>query len=123
MKMQRGITFIGFLMVLVVVGFFAYAAMRLVPVYTEYFSVVKAMKAVAGEVGVANKQPGDIRVMLLRHFDISYVDSVRPNDIRISRDRNPSINIRYEVRKPFVSNIDLVISFDHSETLNRGAGE
>jgi hypothetical protein len=123
MKMQRGITFIGFLMVLVVVGFFAYAAMRLVPVYTEYFSVVKAMKAVAGEVGVASKQPGDIRNMLLRHFDISYVDSVRPNDIRISRDRNPSINIAYEVRKPFVANIDLLVRFDHSETLNRGAGE
>jgi hypothetical protein len=123
MKMQRGITFIGFLMVLVVVGFFAYTAMRLVPVYTEYFSVVKAMKAVAGEVGVASKQPGDIRNMLLRHFDISYVDSVRPNDIRISRDRNPSINIAYEVRKPFVANIDLLVRFDHSETLNRGAGE
>lgn len=55
MKAQRGITMIGFLMVLVIVGFFAYAAMRLVPVYTEYFSVRKAMKSVAGEVGVANK--------------------------------------------------------------------
>lgn len=123
MKAQRGITMIGFLMVLVVLGFFAYAAMRLVPVYTEYFSVLKAMKSVAGEVGVANKQPGEIRNMLSRHFEISYVDSVRPTDIRITRERTPSINISYEVRKPFISNVDLVVSFDHSEPLNRGAGE
>lgn len=123
MKAQRGITFIGFLMVLVILGFFAYTAMRLVPIYTEYFSVVKAMKSVAGEVGVANKQPGEIRNMILKHFEISYVDSVRPNDIRIARDRNPSINIAYEVRKPFISNIDLLVTFDHTEVLNRGVGE
>lgn len=123
MKAQRGITMIGFLMVLVIIGFFAYAAMRLVPVYTEYFSVRKAMKSVAGEVGVANKQPGDIRNMLFRHFEISYVDSVHASDIRITRERNPSINISYEVRKPFISNVDLVVSFNHSEPLNRGAGE
>src|SRR3546814_5754952 len=68
-------------------------SMRLVPIYTEYYAVVSAMKAVAAENGAAEMQPGDIRNMLLKRFDVSYVSSVRPNDIRISRDRNPSIKI------------------------------
>lgn len=122
MNRQRGVTFIGFVMLLAIVGFFAYAAMRLVPIYTEYYAVVSAMKAVAAESGAAEMQPGDIRNMLLKRFDVSYVSSVRPNDIRISRDRNPSITIAYEVRKPFISNVDIVVSFSHSQELNRGAG-
>lgn len=122
MNKQRGVTFIGFVMLLAIVGFFAYAAMRLVPIYTEYYAVTSAMRAVAAENGAAEMQPGDIRNMLLKRFDVSYVSSVRPNDIRISRDRNPSITIAYEVRKPFISNIDIVVSFSHTLELNRGAG-
>ena len=43
MNMQRkmmGITLIGFVIVLVVLGFFGYVAMRLIPAYTEYYGVV-----------------------------------------------------------------------------------
>jgi len=47
MNKQSGITLIGFLILLIVVGFFAYAAMKLVPAYVEYFGVVKAMNTVA----------------------------------------------------------------------------
>lgn len=122
MNKQKGVTFIGFVMLLAILGFFAYIAMRLVPLYIEYFAVKSAMKAVAAESGAAERQPGDIRNMLIKRFDVSYVTSVRPNDIRISRDRNPSITIAYEVRKPFISNVDLVVVFSHTQELNRGAG-
>ena len=37
----RGITLIGFLVLLVVVGFFVYLAMRLVPAYLEYMILKK----------------------------------------------------------------------------------
>ncbi len=46
-KRSRGITLIGFLFLLAVVGFFAYLAMRLVPMYVEYMGVVKSMEQVA----------------------------------------------------------------------------
>jgi len=39
---QSGVTLIGFLVILLVVGFFGYMAMKLVPSYTEYGGVVKA---------------------------------------------------------------------------------
>ena len=48
---SRGITLIGFVMLLAVLGFFAYLAMRLVPMYIEYMGVVKAMEQVRAEPG------------------------------------------------------------------------
>ncbi|TLY49756.1 MAG: DUF4845 domain-containing protein, partial [Gammaproteobacteria bacterium] len=34
---QKGLTLISMVIVMCVVGFFAYAAMKLIPAYTEYF--------------------------------------------------------------------------------------
>lgn len=115
----RGITFLSFIIVLVVVGFFAYIAMRLVPVYQEYFSVRQAMKAVAEESG-PNTSPAQIRQALSRRFDISYVESVKPQDIRVIRDaRGTQLNIQYQRITPFVYNIEFLISFD--ETVDLGS--
>jgi Tfp pilus assembly major pilin PilA len=114
----QGITFMSFIIVLVVVGFAAYIAMRLVPVYQEYFSVRQAMKAVADEAG-PNTSPAQIRQMLGRRFDISYVDNVRPQDIRVIRDgRGTQLNIAYQRITPFIGNIEFLITFDETVELS-----
>lgn len=120
---QRGITLIGFLIVLVVVGFFAFMAMKLVPIYQEYMSVVRAMDGLKNEPGIGTKSPPQIRDLLSRRFDISYVDSVKPDNIKLSRSgEGYLLQIKYEVRKPFLYNIDLVVSFDRTVELSRRAG-
>lgn len=119
---QEGITFLSFIIVLVVVGFFAYMAMRLVPVYQEYFSVRQAMNAVAEESG-PNTSPAQVRSALARRFDISYVDNVRPQDIRVVRDgRGTQLNIRYQRIQPFMYNIEFLITFDETVELGSRAG-
>ncbi|HBK57577.1 MAG TPA: DUF4845 domain-containing protein [Xanthomonadales bacterium] len=119
----RGITLIGFVIVLAVVGFFAFMAMKLVPIYQEYMSVVSAMDALKTEAGIGNKSPPQIRDMLARRFDISYVESVKPENIKLSRSgEGYTLQIKYEVRKPFVYNIDIVVSFDRSVELSRFGG-
>jgi hypothetical protein len=40
---QSGVTLIGFLMIMAIVGFFAFMAMKLLPSYSEYMGVAKAM--------------------------------------------------------------------------------
>ena len=60
-RTQYGITLIGFAIVLIVVGFFAYAAMKLIPVYTEYFGVVKSLKSLQGDAGIENMGIDEIR--------------------------------------------------------------
>jgi len=118
-RKQRGITLIGFIMVMIVAGFFAFMAMKLVPIYSEYEGVVSAMKDVANESGAANANLITLQRSLQRHFDVGYVDSVKGSEATLIRSKDGNqLNMTYEVRTPFVYNIDLVVSFDHTERLN-----
>jgi hypothetical protein len=117
---QRGITFLGLLVVLGVVGFFAFLAMRLFPVYSEYYSVVTAMKGLQGEPGVGQMSPEKIRELLNKRLYISYVESVKPQHVKVTRSANGyTLNIKYEVRRPMAYNIDFVAMFDKSVELSR----
>jgi Flp pilus assembly protein TadG len=117
---QRGITLLSFLIVLIVLGFFAFTAMRLFPVYSEYYSVRQAMDAVANEPGVNTWDLRRVRDMLDRRFNISYVDSVKPEHIKLTRtSAGNTLTIEYEVRRNFAYNLDFVASFSHSVELTR----
>ena len=124
-RYSRGITLLGFLNMLCVAGFFAYVVMKLVPVYVEYFGVVKAMEQIKDEPGAAQKSLDQIRRDLNVKFDLQYVDEndVPPQAIQLKREATgPTLRIAYEKRVPFMYNIDLVASFDKSVSLtNAGA--
>lgn len=116
---QTGMTLIGFVVVLAVAGFFAFLAMRLFPVYSEYHSVVSDMEGVASEPGVANMPPEKIRDLLNRRFYISYVESVKPEHIKITRQNGYNLRVVYEVRRPLAYNLDFVATFDKTVQLGR----
>ena len=124
MRRQHGITLIGFAIVLVIVGFFAYAAMKLVPVYSEYFSVVKSMKSLQSDAGIENMGIEEIRRKLEPIFDVQYVDE---NDVPLSSvtlitaNGQRSLNVAYSVQKPFIYNIDLLVPFNYTVDLSKGA--
>ncbi len=125
-RKPRGITLIGFIIVLAVVGFFVYLAMRLVPVYLEYMGVVKAMEQVRNEPGAARASPEQIRNSLSLKFSTQYLDNnaVPPQAIQVIREGNAQVlRIRYERRVPFAYNVDLLVSFDKSVNLSGGAGD
>ncbi|RYD16788.1 MAG: DUF4845 domain-containing protein [Lysobacteraceae bacterium] len=121
----KGITLIGFVLLLGVLGFFAYLAMRLVPMYVEYFGVLKAMEQLRQEPGAAQKSLPEVRAQLSLKFNTQYVDetSVTPQSISLKREGGAAtLRIAYEKRVPFLYNIDLVGKFDKSLNLS-GAGE
>jgi type II secretory pathway pseudopilin PulG len=43
-RTQSGMTLIAFIIVLGVVGLFAYVGMKLIPMYSEYYAVKQALK-------------------------------------------------------------------------------
>ena len=85
LKRQRGMTLIGFFMVLAVGCFFAFIGIKLFPPYQEYFSVKQAMASVQSQPGVSKKSPNEIRSMLSGRFLASYVEVVKPRDAKIVR--------------------------------------
>lgn len=124
-RKTKGITLIGFVILLCVLGFFAYMAMRLIPMYVEYFGVLRAMEQVRQEPASANQSLAQIRSSLNLKFNTQYVDdaSVPPQAISLKREGGAStLRIAYEKRVPFLYNIDLVGKFDKSINLS-GAGD
>lgn len=118
---QRGITFIGFILMMCVVGFFAYVAMKLVPVYSEYMGVVKSMNQLQTEPGIASKDISEIRQLLGVKFDIQYVDEsmIPPQNIQLKKQSGAaSLRIFYDKRVDFIYNVDLLVSFDKTVNLS-----
>ena len=117
---QRGITLIGFAILLIVLGFFAYAAMKLVPVYSEYMGVVKSMNLLKAEPGIGDKPIEEIRGMLNVKFDTQYVDdtAIPPQNIQLRKQGGAtSLRIFYDRRLSFIYNVDLLVSFDKTVDL------
>ncbi len=124
-KRASGITLIGFLMLLFVIGFFGYMAMRLVPMYVEYMGVIKAMEQVRAEPNAANLSPEEIRRSLNVKFDTQYVDdsAIPPQAIRVVRQGNATtLSVTYERRVAFIHNLELVGTFKKSMNLSGGNG-
>lgn len=116
---QRGITLIGFIIVLAIAGFFFFIGAKLFPIYTEYYAVKGAMLKVQQTPGSARLNPEQVWKILDATFYTSYVDSVQRTDVQLIRQNGYFLRIAYEVRKPLVYNLDIVAKFDHSVELGR----
>src|SRR5687767_3631630 len=117
-RRQQGMTLMSFVMVLVVAGFFALVVMKLFPMYSEYNNLKGVMDAVAANPSSASMTPGQMWSDLQRRFNIAYVESVKRENVKLTRTgRVSTMQIAYEVRKPLFGNLDVVAKFDRTVTL------
>jgi Domain of unknown function (DUF4845) len=112
-KHQHGMTFIGLLCVLALVGVIVYAGIRLAPLYLNYMKVAKAMDAVAGEVKGDNPDPAAIRGLIDRHFTIDDPTGVEAKDIEITKGEDGvEMHVAYDDAVPYVGNVSLSVHFE-----------
>ena len=120
---QSGLSLVGFLVVLALVGFAAYIGMKLFPMYQEYYAVQSAMKGLANEPGVADMDPAKVQDLFFRRLDINYSESVKPQNVKFERmEGGWKMRVNYEVRRPLVGNLDVVGRFDSTQELTRRGG-
>lgn len=120
-RTQRGMTLIGFILVLGVVGLFAYMGMKLIPMYSEYYGVKQALQGLATEPDIAGKDPAKIKDLFFRRLYISYAENIKPEHVKLVRkDAGYLMTVDYEVRKPLIANIDVVGRFNAEKELRRG---
>lgn len=118
MRKQNGLTLIGFVIVLAMGLFFAYTAMRVVPMYLEYYALGNALETVRNTPGAAEMPATQIRNKIINSLWVSYAsNNIKREHIRISRSNGIQIRVVYEIRVPWVGNLDLIGHFDKSMTL------
>lgn len=113
-KRQAGITFIGWVILLVPVAIVGYAVIRLTPVYLNYMKVAKVVEQIASEnVGDATINPASVRVSLARRFDIEQITYPEVDDIAVQRDGDRwVVEANYEDIVPMFAGISLLVKFE-----------
>lgn len=123
-RKQTGLTLIGFIIVLAVVGLFIYVGMKLVPMYTEFYSVKQALKGLSEEPNIAQQDPARIKDLFFRRLYMSYSENVKPANVTIKRNDAGgwTMDVNYELRKPIIANLDVIGKFSATQDLNRRDG-
>lgn len=112
---QRGMSMWSLLGILVLIGFAALVAVKLTPVYLNYWSVASVVESVIEDTGRNDPMP-EVWDKLVTRFDlnnISQLDAREILDVKRS-DGGLQIDVQYEQRKNLVYNVALVVSFDRT---------
>lgn len=120
-KKQQGISLIGGLIVLAVVGFFLTVAFKIGPLYLDN-SFVSAAVASLDKEDVHNMTNREIRQKLSSQFDINNIRDIDSKLIEIKRERTRTlVTLDYEKRINFMGNVDIVVMFKNSYDSSKAA--
>jgi hypothetical protein len=111
---QRGMTYLGMLILMVVIAFAAIVVIKVMPLYTENFKVQSSLKSLAEEVGKQHDpiSPSELERLLLNRFSVNDIEHVGKDDIEITKENGRTvITVSYEARVSLFYNLDLVARF------------
>ena len=110
---QRGMTFIGLLFILGLVGVIGYAGLRLTPLYLNYMKVARSMEVTALEFKSESPDLGGIRRSLDKHWQIEDISGVEAKEVEIVKDENGvALHVAYDDAAPYIANVSLSVHFD-----------
>ena len=112
---QRGMTLLSFLVMMAVAIVLGTLALRLLPAYLNHYKIKASLEALQSQPEWASRSREDIIGSLQKHWEVDSVDDVTARDISITREgHNTRVRVAYDVTRPFLRNIDLVIHFDEA---------
>lgn len=110
---QSGMSILGMLCVLLMLGFFAMCVIRMLPPYFEYLSVKDIIARIAMEPETENDSVSDIRRKIANIFNTNQIYLLDPKEVEVfAKGGKTYIDANYEVRLPVMWRIDSVLKFD-----------
>ena len=117
---QGGITTVGFLILAVFIGLFAFAAMRLSPVYLNYIKVAGVLDGVFKEFDSQSPSRAAIQKSIRRRFDVESVSVITARDIKVTSESGGfRIEAVYDHVAPFLGNVSFSVHFDKKVLVRR----
>ena len=110
---QRGMTFLGMVTIILIVGSAIYAGIVMTPVYLEYTEVARALEQVRDEHQAIDTNPQMLRNSLERRWDVEDIKGIGWKEIKIKKATDGySMNAKYDVERQFIANVYLVAKVD-----------
>ena len=123
-RYQRGVTFIGWMILMIPIAIVFYAGIRLTPVYLNYMKVKHTLEIVASEVPGETATADGIRNVVMKHFNVDEIDYPSDKDIKIVRENSIwTLEANYEDQAPLFANISILVTFEKKVKLKSGGGE
>ena len=109
---QNGMTAISWAAVLGLGAVMVLIALKLLPIYLEIFNVSSHVSKLNEDGGLQDMSDEEILITLQKRFSIDNVESVKNDDVIITRDGSGvTVAVDYEVRKSLLGNVDAVVVF------------
>ena len=115
---QRGSSVAGMMLWLLVGAFALVCIIRIVPIYIDDFTLSRVIGSLERSEQLNDASAREIRESIARRLRLENIDAVDAGDMDIEvGDTQVFIEFEYEVRTPFISNLDVVIGFEHYHEL------
>jgi len=113
-------TTLGLIFLVCFVGLFAFAAIRLTPVYLNYMKVAGVVDGVVAEFDGQNANGAMVRRSISNRFDVESVSEITYRDVKVTRvDGGLEVSAVYDHTTPFISNISFTVHFDKTALVRR----
>lgn len=117
---QTGMTTLGLIILVAFVGVFAFAGIRLTPVYLNYMKVVGVINGVQEEFDGNGPNRSSIRSSITRRFDIETIGEITAREVKVTQvDGGFEVAATYSHKTPFVANVSFVVDFDKRALIRR----
>lgn len=111
-KNQSGLTFISWLIILAIGGFFVLLTLKLVPIYLENQSVKSVVQSLNQDPLVRKQSAQGVRKIIQKRLKINSVYDFPKEYIKIKKSKNKLIvDITYDRIEPIVANVSVMVSF------------
>ncbi len=113
MRRQAGMTLIGMMMLAAVGGFLAYAALRVAPLYIEYYTVESALQSVAEEARMEKLSSPEVRTRFDKVLDVNGITVVSARDLVIEPGpTGTTLSVSYSKCAPLVHRLKICGDFE-----------
>lgn len=117
---QRGMTTLGFLIMVAFLGLFAFAGIRLTPVYLNYMKVAGVLNGVLEEFDSQNASRSAILTSISRRFDVESVSVINSRDIKVTNDNGGYVvEAKYDHTTPYIANVYFTVRFEKKVLVRR----
>ena len=119
-RRQKGMTTLGVIILVAFLGIFAFAAIRLVPVYLNYMKVANVVSGVTQEFDGAGATSSMIKSSISRRFDVEMISEIQAKDVTVKKvDGGYEVAAVYSHKTPFIANVSFVVDFDTRSLVRR----
>lgn len=115
LKSQFGMTFIGAAIVIAAILFILIIALKMMPAYIEFMSVNRVLHAM-GQEQLSTMSKKEIVQSFNKRKNIDDIQTITADDLVIEKDAvgNTVLSVDYQVMKPVMGNVSVVIDFKAS---------